>query len=123
MNMRRGGGPACGARPPGWSVFLSFTHTIGRSVNDDGPGVVEHAIENGGGHSDIAIKDVGPFLEGFIGDDGGRHSPRMAGVGKSSPEAAAPMVSILVSMPRRFLPSRSTATLVPTRTTGASPSI
>jgi hypothetical protein len=47
----------------------------------------------------------------------------MAGVGKSSPEAAAPMVSILVSMPRRFLPSRSTATLVPTRTTGASPSI
>ena len=65
-------GPACGARHPGWSVFLSFPHPIGRSLNDDGLGVVEHAIKNGGGDGDIAIKDVGPFLEGFIGcDDGG----------------------------------------------------
>ncbi len=62
----------CGARHPGFSVFLSFPHPIGRSLNDDGLGVVEHAIKNGGGDGDIAIKDVGPFLEGFIGrDDGG----------------------------------------------------
>ncbi len=52
-------------------IFPVF-HAIAGALDDDGFGVVEEAVEDGGGDGAVVVEDGGPLLEGLVGgeDDG-----------------------------------------------------
>src|ERR1051326_667636 len=54
---RRGGG----------ARFDLFFHSKTGAFDQDGFGVVEEAVEHGGGDGAVIVEDGGPLLEGFVG--------------------------------------------------------
>jgi hypothetical protein len=56
----------------GRSGLDAILHAIAFAFNDDGFGVVQDAIEDGGGEGGVVIEDGGPVLEDLVGgqDDG-----------------------------------------------------
>jgi len=52
--------------------FDAVFHAVALALDDDGLGVVQEAVEHGGGDGGVAVEDGGPVLEGFVGgqDDG-----------------------------------------------------
>ena len=47
-------------------------HAVAGAFDDDGFGVVEEAVEDGGGDGAVVVEDGGPVFEGLVGgqDDG-----------------------------------------------------
>ncbi len=56
----------------GDGVFDTVFHAVALGFDEDGFGVVEEAVEDGGGDGGVAVEDGGPLFEGFVGgeDDG-----------------------------------------------------
>src|SRR6185312_5787709 len=50
-----------------------FLKTVGVALDIDHCGLVEEAVQGGGGHDGVAGEDMAPFREGLVGgdDDGG----------------------------------------------------
>ena len=45
-------------------------HSVARSFNDDGVGMMEESIQHGGGNGAVVIENRGPLFEGLVGGEG-----------------------------------------------------
>ena len=49
--------------------FDAVFHAEARAFDDDGLGMMEEAVEDGGGDGGVTVKDGCPLLEGFVGGE------------------------------------------------------
>ena len=58
--------------PADGSGLDAVLHAVAFALDDDGLGVVEDAVEDGGGEGGVVVEDGGPVLEDLVGaqDDG-----------------------------------------------------
>ena len=51
------------------SRVVAVLHPVAGTLDDDGLGVVEEAVEDGAGDGAVVVEDAGPLLEGLVGGD------------------------------------------------------
>ena len=56
-----------GASGGGGSGLDAVFHAVAFAFDDDGFGVVEDAVEEGGGEGGVVVEDGGPVFEGLVG--------------------------------------------------------